>query len=75
MRDAQRSMKFFLGSAPFTKWRKAGMLRVSQDHYKNRKNDLTSSVESGRRKVVISYLFLGFLMLPDFALLTGLEDA
>ena len=30
MRDAQILMKFFLGSAPFTKWRKAGMLRLAK---------------------------------------------
>ena len=30
MRDAQIHMKFFLGSAPFTKWRKAGMLRLAK---------------------------------------------
>jgi len=30
MRNAQILMKSFLGSAPFTKWRKAGMLRLAK---------------------------------------------
>ena len=30
MRDAQRITKSNLGSAPFTKWRKAGMLRLAK---------------------------------------------
>ena len=37
MRNAQILMKFFLGSAPFTKWRKAGMLRLAKINIRKEK--------------------------------------
>ena len=38
MRDAQIRMKFFLGSALFTKWRKAGMLRLAKINIRIKKD-------------------------------------
>ena len=37
MTKAQMSLKFFLGSAPFTKCRKAGALRLTKINIRNEK--------------------------------------
>ena len=67
MRNAQRITKSNLGSAPFTKWRKAGMLRVSQDQYKNRKTTLhrpQNLVDARSLYLVFPWGFSGCSNLP-----------
>jgi len=51
------SLKFFLGSAPFTKWRKAGMLRGNQDQYKDKKRPyIVRRIWTTQGRFILSFL-------------------
>ena len=73
MRYAQRITKSSLGllfSRSGIKQKKLGSSKVNI----RIKKDLMKHGECVLHKVLNSYLFLGFLRMPNFALLTGLED-
>ena len=74
MRDAQRSMKLILGSAPFTKWRKAGMLRLAKINIRKEKRPYVARKMCATQGLKFLSI-LGISQNVQFCPLTGLQDA
>ena len=74
MGNTQRFTKFFLGLLFSRSGVKQKETWIFQGQYKNKKRPYVAR-KCVLHKVLNSYFFLGSQRMPNFALLTGLEDA